>query len=467
VSTTDTPSVGESVTVTPSPGAIPGVATTSGPAVTFFGTVTFTVPGRGTFATSTGRESGPICRADAEAAESTKTQTATVMATAINTTPKDPTRRTYSISRPNPFGKRRRDEEAAYERDFMPAFGHRRRRRLVTIGLLTLPLALAGWALSGVAQGAGSAPSMEVLPRATGLKYSQTVQIKAHHLPKGSGSVAATICGLQTATGTTIKSPTADDCAGAPEVGKLVIVKSWQSDGEFETNYTLPKSGQKFGKNARFCDKSHRCALVVADANPDAPAYHVDKEIQFVDQKPTTATTKPKPGTTTAPKPAPKPKPTTTTTTQPKTGATASGSASSPAGSATVHAGVTVTPPPSGGQSPPALPLPQPGQNPVPAPVAQALDQACTQLAAAVKQAGGDASALLAACSAIASGSGPQQAQTVLQSPSLLCIAGASAWQNNKQITDACNQAATALAPVTGPIGTVVNPVLNPVLAPG
>ena len=33
-----------------------------------------------------------------------------------------------------------------------------------------------------------------------------------------------------------------------------------------DTKYTLPKSGQQFGDNKRFCDKSHKCAIVVADA---------------------------------------------------------------------------------------------------------------------------------------------------------------------------------------------------------
>jgi hypothetical protein len=99
--------------------------------------------------------------------------------------------------------------------------------------------------------------------------------------------------------------------------------------------------------------------------------------------------------------------------------------------------------------------------NPVPAPVAQGLDQVCTRLADAVKQAGGDASALLAACSAIESGNGPQQLATVLQSPSLLCIEGASAWQNNAQVTAACNQAAAGLAPATSQLGGLLGPVAS------
>jgi hypothetical protein len=308
---------------------------------------------------------------------------------------------------------------------------------------------------------------MEVLPRPTGLKYSQTVEIKAHHLPKGSGSVAATICGLNDASGKTIAKPTADDCAGASEVGKLVIVKSWQSNGEFDTKYTLPKSGQKFGKHARFCDKKHYCALVVADANPNAPAYHVDKKIQFVDQAPANAKTKPKTSTTkpstptTAAKPA-RPQSSTGSNgarvTANARGGTSTGSSSGSL-SLGVSAGANVAMPSPGSPpsaSPPAL---TPPPLTPPAPVAQGLDQVCTRLADAVKQAGGDPSALLAACSAIESGNGPQQLTTVLRSPSLLCIEGASAWQNNAQITDACNQAAAGLAPATSQLGGLVVPV--------
>jgi hypothetical protein len=348
-------------------------------------------------------------------------------------------------------------------------FGHTAPKRMRLAGLLAVPLAVAGWVFAGAAQGAGAAPSMEVLPKPTGLKYGQTVEIKGHHLPKGSGSVAATICGLNDASGKAIAKPTADDCAGAPEVGKLVVVKSWQSNGEFDTKYTLPKSGQKFGKNARFCDKTHHCALVVADANPNAPAYHVETKIQFVDQAPTTPTTKPKTATTKPSTPTTKPttRPTGSSTSENQPGVTTNArggtSTGSSSGSASfsASAGATIPIPSSGGA--PSLPppaLPAPGANPVPAPVAQGLDQVCTQLANAVKQAGGDASALLAACSAIESGNGPQQLATVLQSPSLLCIEGASAWQNNPQITDACNRAAAGLAPVTTQLGGLLGPVL-------
>jgi hypothetical protein len=359
----------------------------------------------------------------------------------------------------------------------MTPIGHTGRQRIQIIGLLAVPLAVAGWLGAGAALGAGSSqPSMEVLPKTTGLQYSQTVEIKGHHLPKGSGSVAATICGLTDGSGKTIAKPTADDCAGANEIGKLVIVKSWQSNGEFDTKYTLPASGQTFGKNARFCNRSHKCALVVADANPDNPAYHVDTPIQFFDQASSTPTTKPK-TTTTKPKSSSKPTPTTTAPksgTTPTTGgsdnssagvktSTTAGASAGSNGSASFKAGGSVTVvPPSGAPTLPTITVPKPPSgNPVPAPVVAALDKACGQLADAVKSAGGDPSALLAACSSLESGNGPQQLQLVLQSPSLLCVIGASAWQNNQQVTDACNQAATAIAPVTSQLAGALGPVLG------
>ena len=278
---------------------------------------------------------------------------------------------------------------------------------------------------------------------------------------------------MNDASGRAIAKPTADDCAGASEIGKLVVVKSWQSNGEFDAKYTLPESGRKFGKNARFCDRSHHCALVVADANPSAPAYYIETKIQFVDQAPTTAPTKPKTATT---------KPTTPTT-EPSTPATgpsskanrlglpgvttnAHGETSTGPGSGSASFGVSAAatiPVPASGSAPalPAPSLPAPSAPAVPAPVSSGLDQVCTQLANAVKQAGGDPSALLAACAAIESGNGAQQLAAVLQSPSLLCIEGASAWQNDPQITAACNRAAAGFAPVTSQLGGLLGPVLS------
>lgn len=354
-------------------------------------------------------------------------------------------------------------------------------RRIRTLGVLVAPFAVAGMVLGTAALGADTAkpkPSIEVVP-ATGLKYGQTVTVKGHHLPKGSGSVAATICGLKTASGKTIAKPTPDDCAGANELGTLVVLKQWQSNGEFETKYTLPASGKKFGKNQRYCDKTHHCAIVVADANPDAPAYHVEKVIQFVDQKPfgasTSPTTKPKPKPTTKPQP----KPTPTSKPGGNSGNNGNGSAPKPAAQPGVVADgegdadlnpdnpkihfegeLGIHPPPGGAPALPTLPGGD-GEPKLPPEVTNALDQVCTQLAAAVKQAGGDTTGLTSACAAIKNGNGPEQLKTVLQSPNLLCVLGASTWQNNQQVTDACNQAATALKPVLGPLAGALDPVLG------
>jgi hypothetical protein len=307
--------------------------------------------------------------------------------------------------------------------------------------------------------GATSAkPSMQVLPSTKGLQYKQTVEIKGHHLPKGSGNVAATICGLQDAKGNTIKKPTADDCAGASEIGKLVVVKQWHSNGEFDTKYTLPASGQHFGKNKRFCNKSHHCALVVADANPDHPAYYIATPIEFKDQA---SSAKPKASSKPKAKPKSTPPKSTTSTTQPSVlaaSSTGSGGASQNGGQMQISISASVNAP----SGPPQLPSPpNPGGNPVPPQVASAINQVCTPLANAVKQAGGDPTALLTACDGITSGNGPQELQVVLAQPSLLCAEAASAWQNNQQITDACNQAAAGLAPATSAVASGLAPALG------
>jgi hypothetical protein len=328
-------------------------------------------------------------------------------------------------------------------------------RRAAGFGSVAL-VAIAGLALSGIAFGATAKPSMQVLPSPNGLKYSQTVEVKAKNLPKGSGTIALTICGLNNAKGATIASPTADDCAGQNDLSSgLVKLQTWK-DGTFDQKYTLPKSGQKFGKNARFCDAKHNCALVVADANPDKPAYHVATKIQFTDQKPTTATTKPKPGTTTK-KPAPKP--TTTTTTQPavavnvggKANLTPSGGSGSGSASVAVHVPNSVTPPAA----------PKPPTVTVPAPVGDAVTAACGQLADAIKQGGGDASALTVACSTLVNGGGGAQLAALLQSPTFACVEVASAAQGNAQLADACSQLATALQPYSSQLGDALSPVLG------
>jgi hypothetical protein len=291
-------------------------------------------------------------------------------------------------------------------------------RRLSQLGGALGALVLGGVAFAALASGApANGPSMEVLPSSTGLKYRQTVTIKAHKLPKGSGVVAATICGLEDASGKAIAKVGADDCAGQPEVGKLVQVKSWESNGEFETKYALPASGQKFGKNQRFCDKAHHCALVVADANPDKPAYYLSTVIQFVDQQPFGGGAQSSPNNSTTTKP-------TSSATQgsgsgtDSPGAGASASANAKAGTTGTGAGgaavtmsadvdvrarVALTPTPG---APAAPPLPSAPPDP--------------------------STAL-------------QQAQAGMQSPTLLCVAGQQAWQGNAQVTDACNQVAGAL----------------------
>ena len=328
-----------------------------------------------------------------------------------------------------------------------------RRKRIWRRGaLLVAGLAVVGLAVGGMAFGAAAKPKMQVLPSPYGLKYSQTVRVKAQNLPKGSGTIALTICGLNTAQGSRIASPTADDCAGADDLNSgLVKLQQWK-DGTFDQQYKLPKSGQKFGKHQRFCDAKHNCALVVADANPDHPAYHVDTQIQFTDQKkPATSTTKPKPATT-------KPKPTTTTTTQPdfslKFGGTANAGPTS--GSASGAVSVDVDAPDDTAQPPATPPTVT-----VPAPVGDAVTHACGQVADAIKQGGGDASALTIACSTLVNGGGGAQLSLLLHSPSFACVAVASAAQGNEQLADACAQLATALRPYSSQLGDALSPVLG------
>jgi hypothetical protein len=330
-----------------------------------------------------------------------------------------------------------------------------RRKRIRRRATLFAGLAVAaGVAVGGMAFGASGKPKMQVLPSPYGLKYSQTVRVKAQNLPKGSGTIALTICGLNNAKGAKIASPTADDCAGADDLNSgLVKLQQWK-DGTFDQQYTLPKRGQKFAKNKRFCDAKHYCALVVADANPDHPAYHVDTKIQFTDQKSFSTTTKPKPATT-----KPKPKPTTTTTTQPDFSfkLTAGGSANAgPArGSATTRVSVSVNAPDV------SAPPPTPPTVTVPAPVGEAVTEACGQVAGAIEQGGGDASALTVACSALVNGGGGAQLSLLLHSPGFACVAVNSATQDNAQLADACSQLATALRPYSSQLGDAVSPALG------
>jgi hypothetical protein len=355
-------------------------------------------------------------------------------------------------------------------------------------GMVLGGLAIIGMSIGGVAIGAaGAAPAMQVLPSPIGVKYGQAIEVKAQNLPKGSGSIAVTVCGLNNAAGQAIATPVADDCAGANDLSSgLVKLQQW-SDGSFDQQYTLPTSGQKFGTNQRFCDATHYCAVIVADANPSAPAYHLDTELQFTDQKaiggtPTTAkpptttktptTTKGKQPTATTPvaaappvTSAPTTPPTeapTTTTTAPTLSFTAGGSGSAGGngtqggGSAsitvTVNAGTTPTLPsglPTGSTA-----------NPIPPQAAAAITQACTQLAQVVKEGGADASSLTLACSTLVNGGGGAQLGMVLQSPSLGCFAASSLTQSNAQLADACSELATALQPYSSQLGTALAPVL-------
>src|SRR5260221_7265479 len=77
-------------------------------------------------------------------------------------------------------------------------------------------LAMIGLAVGGIGLGAADGgPTMQGLPSPIGVKYSQTVEGKAQNLPKGSGSIAGTICGTTDGNGQKIAAPVADDCAGA------------------------------------------------------------------------------------------------------------------------------------------------------------------------------------------------------------------------------------------------------------
>jgi hypothetical protein len=353
------------------------------------------------------------------------------------------------------------------ERQTMRTLQQWRSLRTWQRGAMLTGLALVGLSLTGLAIGAAGSPKMQVLPSPKGVKYSQNVEVKAQNLPKGSGTIALTICGLTNAKGAKIASPTADDCAGQNDLSSgLVKLQTWK-DGTFDQHYVLPKSGQKFGKNQRFCDAKHICALVVADANPSAPAYHVSTELQFTDQKSTTSTTKPK-TTTTKPK-------TTTTKKAPTTTTTTSGfslniSGNATAGSSGGSGGVTVKVNPGGSVPPltaPPLTLPAitvPGStpaNPIPPQVGDAVMQACDQLAQVVKQGGGDASSLSLACSTLVNGGGGAQLAALLESPSLGCIEASSLTQGNAQLAAACNQLATALQPYSSQLGGALAPILG------
>ena len=301
-----------------------------------------------------------------------------------------------------------------------------RRKRIRRRAALFAGLAVAaGLAVGGMAFGAAAKPKMQVLPSPYGLKYSQTVRVKAQNLPKGSGTIALTICGLNNAKGAKIASPTADDCAGADDLNSgLVKLQQWK-DGTFDQQYTLPKSGQKFAKNKRFCDAKHYCALVVADANPDHPAYHVRhedpvhrSEVVLDDDQ---AQARQRPSRSRSPRPPPRRNPTSPSSSR------AGGSANAgPAhGSATARVSVSVNAPDV------SAPPPTPPTVTVPAPVGEAVTEACGQVADAIEQGGGDASALTVACSTLVNGGGGAQLSLLLHSPGFACVAVSSAAQDN------------------------------------
>ena len=168
--------------------------------------------------------------------------------------------------------------------------GHIGRRRIKTLGLLALPLAIAGWIGGGRNVRRAARRNLRWRysrrPRVCSTRSRSRSRVTIFRRDRDRWRRRSAACKPRRAS--TIANPGADDCAGAAEIGKLVVVKSWQSNGEFDTKYTLPTSGQTFGKNTRFCDRSHRCALVVADANPDNPAYYIETKIVFTDQASTT-----------------------------------------------------------------------------------------------------------------------------------------------------------------------------------
>ena len=68
-----------------------------------------------------------------------------------------------------------------------------RRKRIGRRATLFTGLALAGLAVGGMALGAAGKPKMQVLPSPYGLKYSQTVRVKAQNLPQLAPSLSPLI----------------------------------------------------------------------------------------------------------------------------------------------------------------------------------------------------------------------------------------------------------------------------------
>jgi hypothetical protein len=337
-------------------------------------------------------------------------------------------------------------------------------RGAINAGLALIVVSMVGLVALIGAVGAAGKPKMQVLPSPIGVKYRQTVEVKAQNLPKGSGTIALTICGLNNAAGKKIASPTADDCAGANDLNSgLVKLQQWK-DGTFDQKYKLPQSGQRFAKNQRFCDAKHYCALVVADANPDKPAYYIATDLQFTDQKRLAPTTTTKPRTPTTKKTTTARA--TTTTTRPFVAVTARGSAKAGpnGGSASAGGSVSVSPP-SGSVPPvttPSITGPSgPPPNPVPPESGDAVMQACTQLADVIAQGGNDPTALLAACSTLVNGGGGAQLQALLESPSLGCFAASPVTESDPLLLSSCDQLATALQPYSSQLGDALGPAFG------
>ena len=259
---------------------------------------------------------------------------------------------------------------------------------------------------------------MQVLPSPIGVKYSQTVEVKAQNLPKGSGSIAVTICGLNNAAGQKIATPTADDCAGANDLSSgLVKLAAVEGRHVRPAVHAAEERSEVRQEPALLRREALLRARRRRRESRAIPAYHLDTEIAVHRseahrrrrRRPSPTTTK-TPTTTKAKKP--------TTTTPPARGAST--------------AGRRPTPPPTeaprrrdradavadrrwrwhrrrrwqrfGGSASVAVTAPTRGthchfracragrpSNPIPPQVADAVTQACAQLAQVVQQGGGDA----------------------------------------------------------------------------
>ncbi len=364
-------------------------------------------------------------------------------------------------------------------------------RRVIVVAAIA---ATVGAGVAGASAGGGkTGPEMRVEPSTTGLRYSQTVRVVAENLrPRGTGYTAITICGITDDRGNPIARPGRDDCAGTDEIGDLLIVVA-NDDGRIDESYTLPAKGRRFGENRRQCNVETQCALVVADAAASGdPAYQVSQVIRFRGQHaPTTtpSTTRPpasqspgnrppssRPPTTRPPSSQPpntrptgshpattQPAPATTTTQPAGPGVAVSvdGEASANPEGIGVHVDGHVS------LTPPAVPAGIPGGGPgagsgLPGPVADALREGCSSLAAALADAPGvDPATLAMACAAIASGD-PTMLALLVSNPELACgpLAGALAEavpvHDASTYQEACATAMAHAGPVLAPVADAV-----------